>query len=129
MRFAPLAWSFSLAALIVAAPAAGQETPVVTGAELDAALEARATGTAADRAAVKRVLDRPEVAEVADGMGVDIEAAKGAVAGLSGAPLTRAAGLAADIERQLAGGQVFSINAITLIIILLLIVIVVLIAD
>jgi hypothetical protein len=62
-------------------------------------------------------------------MGVDIGAARVAVAALDGAPLARAAGLAANIERQLAGGQVFSINAMTLIIVLLLIIIVVLIAD
>jgi hypothetical protein len=128
MRVRHLAWSLALGALTFAAPAAAQETPV-TGAELDAALEARAGSTEADRAAVSRVLDRPEVAKVAEQMGVDIAAAKGAVAGLDGAPLARAAGVATDIERALAGGQTFSINATTLILILLLIIIVVLIAD
>jgi hypothetical protein len=129
MRVATLAWSLALGALMLAAPVAAQESAVVTGAELDAALEARGTATAAQRAAVSRVLDRPEVAAAAGRMGVDIDAAKGAVQELDGAPLARAAGLAHDIEQSLAGGQVFSINAMTLVIILLLIIIVVLIAD
>jgi hypothetical protein len=129
MRVTPLAWSLALGTLMLAAPVAAQEGPVVTGAEVDAALEARAHATDAQRAAVSRVLDRPEVATVADEMGVDLDAAKDAVMGLDGETLTRAAGLANQIEQTLAGGQVFSINAITLIIILLLVIIVVLIAD
>ena len=130
MRVTPLAWSLALGTLMLAAaPVAAQESPVVTGAEMDAALEARANATDAQRAAVSRVLDRPEVAEVAKGMGVDITAAKDAVAGLDGESLARAAGLANQIDQALAGGQVFSINAITLIIILLLVIIVVLIAN
>jgi hypothetical protein len=128
MRVAPMAWSFALGALMLATPVAAQETAVVTGAELDAALESRASSTDAQRAAVSRVLDRPEVASVAGQMGVDLDEAKGAVAGLNGAPLARAAGLARDIEQSLAGGQTFSISAITLIIVLLVIILVILIA-
>ena len=129
MRRAPLSWTLALGMLALAAPLAAQESPVVTGAEIDAALEARSGATTAQRAAVARVLERAEVAAVAARMGVDLAAAQGAVAGLEGAPLTRAAGLAGQIEQALAGGQTFSINATTLIIILLLIIIVVLIAD
>ena len=129
MRLVPLALTLVLGALMSAAPAAAQESAVVGGSELDAALEGHSQTVTAERATVSRVLGRPEVAAVAVDMGVDLDAAKGAVAGMQGAQLQRAAGVAAAIEQQLAGGQTFSINATTLIIILLLIVIVVLIAD
>ena len=129
MRVVHLAWSLALGTLLMAVPAAAQQSAVVSGDELDAALESGAQTVAAQRDAVGRALARPEVAEVARRMGVDMDAAKGAVAGMNGTQLERAAGIAADIERQLAGGQTFSINATTLIIILLLIIIGVLIAD
>ena len=128
MRVVPLTWSLALGTLLMAAPVAAQQSAVAGPSELDAALQAHGQTVTDERAAVSRVLARPEVAEVAGRMGVDIDAAKGAVAGLQGEPLQRAAGVAAAIEHQLAGGQTFSINATTLIIILLLIIIVVLIA-
>lgn len=129
MRAAPLALRLALATLALAAPLAAQEGPVVTGAELDAAIEAHSTTAEAQRTAVTRVLDRPEVAKVAGQMGVDLDAARSAAEGMEGATLTRAAAVAAQIEQTLAGGQTFSINATTLIIVLLLIVLVVLIAN
>ena len=129
MRFVPLAWTFALGTLMLAAPLAAQQSPVVSGAELDAALDARASAADADRAAVQRVLEKPAVAAVAHQMGMDVNEAKTAVAALEGEQLTRAAAVSADIERALAGGEVFTINATTLIIVLLLIVLVVLIAD
>ena len=129
MRFAPWTWTLTLAGLLAAAPLAAQESSVVTGVELDAALEARAGSVEADRATVRRVLDRAEVAQTAARMGVDVDAAKGAVAALQGEQLTRAAALSASVEQALAGWQMFSINAMTLVLILLLVIIVVLIAE
>ena len=136
MRVAPLiarlarrSWTFAALALLVAAPAAAQQGPVVGPAELDAALADHSAATAGDRAAVQATLARPEVAEVASGMGVDIEDARAAAESLSGEELARAAAVSREIDQALAGGQVISFNAITLIIILLVIIIVVLIAD
>lgn len=60
-------------------------------------------------------------------MGIDLAAAAGAAATLDGNQLTRAAALSTRIEQTLAGGQTFSISAITLIIILLLVILLVLI--
>src|SRR5690349_8750242 len=132
MRVVPLAWSVALGTFALAAPLAAQQSPVVSGAavtnaEMDAALEARAGTADAQRAAVRRTLDRPEVGAVAQQMGVDIAAAQGAVAALDGDELARAAAASADVDRALAGGETISINATTLIIVLLLIIIVVLI--
>ena len=131
MRVAPFAWSLALGTLVLATPSAvrAQQAPVVTGSEMDAALEARGSAAEADRAAVRRVLDRPEVAGVARQMGVDLNEARGAVAALDGEQLGRAAAVSADVERALAGGETFTINATTLIIVLLLVILVVLIAE
>lgn len=129
MRVVPLAWSLALGTFALAAPLAAQQAPVVGGAEIDAALEARSGAADAQRAAVRRTLDRAEVAGVAQQMGIDLAAAQGAVSALEGEQLTRAASVSADIERALAGGDTLVINATTLIIVLLLIIIVILIAE
>jgi hypothetical protein len=117
------------AALLVSAPAAAQESAVVGAAELNAALADHSAAVAAERAAVQATLDRPEVAEIASSLGVDIEDARAAAGSLSGPELARAVVLARGVDQALAGGQVISFNATTLIIILLLVIIVVLIAD
>ena len=129
MRFTPFAWILALGGLLAVAPLAAQQSPVVGTAEMDAALESRAGSVDADRAAVRRVLERPEVAQVADQFGVDIEDARAAVGALEGERLTQAAELSASVEQALAGGQTFSISTITLILILLLVIIVILIAE
>jgi len=117
------------ATLLVATPAAAQQAPVVGAAELNAALDDHAAAVAAERAEVQATLARPEVAEVASGLGVDVEDARAAAESLSGAELARAVALSRGIEQSLAGGQTISFNATTLIIVLLLVIIVVLIAD
>ena len=125
-------WSWSSAAVAVltlAAPAAAQEAPVVSGAEIDAALVAEHAQMEARRAAVQTTLARDEVAQIATRLGIDIEDARAAATTMGEAELLRAAALAEGIEQSLAGGQVLSINATTLIIILLLVILVVLIAD
>ena len=129
MRFVPLAWTFALGTLVLAAPLAAQQSTVVSGAELDAALGARASAVDADRAAVQRVLEKPAVAAVAHQMGMDVNEAKSAAAALEGEQLTRAAALSADIEQALAGGATLTIPTTTIIIVLLLVIVVVLIAD
>src|SRR5690606_20952358 len=118
-----------IALLLAAAPAAAQQSPVVTDAELDAALADRSADLAARRAAVQATLARPEVAAIAARIGVGVEQARAAAGSLAGPELERAEGLSRAIEQSLAGGQVLSINATTLIIILLLVILVVLIAD
>lgn len=129
MRVRALTWSAALAALLVAAPVDAQEAGVVTAPELDAALADRAAAVDAERAVVRRTLERPEVARVATAMGMDLDAARAAAGALAGEDLARAADLSRSVEQALAGGQVFSINATTLIIVLLLVILIVIIAD
>lgn len=115
--------------LLAAAPAGAQEAPPVEQDELDAALADRAGTVDERRAMIARTLAHPEVADIAEGMGVDLEQARAAASTLDGARLEQAAALAGAAEQALAGGQVFSMNAVTLIVILLAVVLVVLLVD
>jgi hypothetical protein len=120
-------WSLAALALLAAAPLAAQESPVVSAAELNGALTDRSAEVDADRAAVQATLARPEVADVARNIGVDIEDARRAAGTLSGVELARAVAASQNVEQTLAGGQTFSISAITLIVVLLVVILLVLI--
>jgi branched-subunit amino acid ABC-type transport system permease component len=113
------------------APSAGaQQTHVADRAALDQAVAAAAARAEADRAAIRRVLARQEVKDVAARLGVDMTRADSAVRLLDGAELTQAAEYASQIEQDLAGGATtVVITATTIIIILLIIIIIVLLAD
>jgi hypothetical protein len=121
------------AMLVLAAltPLAAQETSVVSRGELDAALTNQGAGVDADRAAVGRVLTRPDVeaAVRSAGMGSELEQARAQVGTLQGDRLARAAAAARALEVDLAGGQTIVFSTTTLIIILLLIIVIILIAD
>ena len=113
------------------APSAGaQQTHVADRAALDQAVAAAAARAEADRAAIRRVLARQEVKDVAARLGVDMTRADSAVRLLDGAELTQAAEYASQIEQDLAGGATtVVITATTIIIILLIIIIIILLAD
>ncbi len=113
------------------APSAGaQQTHVADRAELDQAVAAAAARAESDRAAIRRVLARQEVKDVAARLGVDMTRADSAVRLLDGAELTQAAEYASQIEQDLAGGATtVVITTTTIIIILLIIIIIILLAD
>jgi branched-subunit amino acid ABC-type transport system permease component len=113
------------------APSAGaQQTHVADRAALDQAVAAAAARAEADRAAIRRVLARQEVKDVAARLGVDMTRADSAVRLLDGAELTQAAEYASQIEQDLAGGATtVVITATTIIIILLIIIVIILLAD
>jgi branched-subunit amino acid ABC-type transport system permease component len=113
------------------APSAGaQQTHVADRAALDQAVAAAAARAEADRAAIRRVLARQEVKDVAARLGVDLTRADSAVRLLDGAELTQAAEYASQIEQDLAGGATtVVITATTIIIILLIIIVIILLAD
>lgn len=117
------------ALLLVAAPVTAQEAGTVEAPEIEAALDAHHADADADRDAVRRVLDTPQLQEVADEMGVDVEQLQSAAEMLEGERLETAADHARDIEVQLAGGQNISISATTLIVVLLLVILIVVVAD
>lgn len=113
------------------APSAGaQQTHVADRAALDQAVAAAAARAEADRAAIRRVLARQEVKDVAAKLGVDMTRADLAVRLLDGAELTQAAEYASQIEQDLAGGATtVVITATTIIIILLIVIVIILLAD
>jgi hypothetical protein len=121
-----------LAILLTLAAAAprlhAQSTHVASQAALDAAIQQHVDQTAAQRAAVLRVLDRDEVKAVAGGAGIDLTTAATAVASLQGDQLAAAASQAQQVDEALAGGQSRIVISTTMIIIALLVIILLVVA-
>lgn len=113
------------------APSAGaQQAHVADRAALDQAVAAATARADADRAAIRRVLARQEVKDVAAKLGVDMARAESAVRLLNGTELAQAAEYASQIEQDLAGGATtVVITATTIVIILLIIIVIVLLSD
>ena len=100
-----------------------QQKHIADPAALNAAITAKLAEDEANRQAVRRVLVRPEVRDVADRFGLTIQRADTALATLSSAELAELASSARTVESELAGGQqviVISITTLLLIIILVL---------
>ena len=102
---------------------AGQQSRVVDGAALRQALAAHAGAEQDQREAVRRVLGRDDVQQIADRMGLDLAQASAAVGTLSGADLTAAAERAGAIEASLVGGQNRIVISVTTLLLILIIVI------
>jgi len=115
-----------IAPAAVAAPAAPH---VADQAALDNAVADTLSRTDADRAAIRQVLERQEVRDVAQRAGIDVSRAESALATLDGDELARIADHARAVETSLAGGDRISLDTTTIIIILLVVIAVALIAD
>lgn len=112
-----------------AAPSLHAQAPhVASQAALDAAIQQHVDHTAAQRAAVLRVLDRDEVKAVAGRVGIDLTTASTAVATMQGQELSAAASQAQQVEQALAGGQSRLVISTTTIIIALLVIILLVVA-
>jgi hypothetical protein len=118
-----------LLTLAAAAPSLHAQSPhVASQAALDAAIQQHVDHTAAQRAAVLRVLDRDEVKSVAGRVGIDLTTASTAVATMQGQELSAAASQAQQVEQALAGGQSKLVISTTTIIIALLVIILLVVA-
>jgi hypothetical protein len=118
-----------LLTLAAAAPSLHAQSPhVASQAALDAAIQQHVDHTAAQRAAVLRVLDRDEVKAVAGRVGIDLTTASTAVATMQGQELSAAASQAQQVEQALAGGQSKLVISTTTIIIALLVIILLVVA-
>lgn len=115
-----------LPVFLAAAPAFAQQR-VVDPAVLQQALSDKAASQDAQRAQVRRVLDRDDVRQMAGRMGLDIGRASQAVGTLSGGELNEAAQHAGSVEAALAGGA--TVIAISLTTLLLILIIVILLAQ
>jgi hypothetical protein len=124
-----------LSVWLVAPSAGAQQTTahVADRAALEQAVAAKVARADADREAIRRVLARQAVRDVAARVGLDAPAmarAESAVALLDGADLATAAEYARTIDQDLAGGATtIVITTTTIIIILLLVILIILIAD
>jgi hypothetical protein len=116
-----LTLSFVLPGVLRAAPdPAGH---VVNAAQLQEAIGVKLDQTAADRQAIRHLLERPQVIKIAAGAGLDLARAQSAVDVLSGSELTNLASHARQADEQLAGGRTVVITTTVLIIALLVVII------
>ena len=117
---------FSFVAVIP--PAYAQTSHAASQSALEAAVQDHVATSAADREAVLRLLERPDVQAVAGDIGVDLRRAQTAISTLDGEQLTELAAQAQQVERALAGGQSTVVISTTVIIIALLVLILIIVA-
>jgi len=124
MRMMSKAVALLLPVFLVSSPALAQQTRVVDGAAMGQALADKAESEGAQRELVRRVLERAEVREMAERMGLSVQQADSAVATLSGAELGALAQHAGAVETAaLAGGAntiIISTTALLLIVIIVI---------
>ncbi|MGD9906464.1 MAG: hypothetical protein AB7U83_23610, partial [Vicinamibacterales bacterium] len=105
------------------APAFAQQARVADAAARHRALADRAAADEAQRAAIRRVLDRDEIVQLAARLGLDLADARSAVATLSGDHLAAAAERAGAVDAALAGGATTVVISLTTLLLILIIVI------
>jgi hypothetical protein len=118
----------ALSFVAVISPAHAQTSHAAPQSILDAAVQEHVADSTADREAVLRLLERPEVQAVAGDMGLDLRRARTAISTLEGQQLTAIAAQAQQVEQALAGGQSRVVISTTVIIIALLILILIIVA-
>jgi hypothetical protein len=128
MRMSLSVLPFILAVLIAAPRVSAQSTHAAPQAALDAALQQHVAASAADRAAVLRLLDRAEVKAAAGQAGIDLRDVSAAVATLDAEQLAVVSAQAQQVSDALAGGQSRVTISTTAIIIGLLVLIVLILA-
>jgi hypothetical protein len=120
--------AFSLVSFTPRAQAQTQTPHTASQSALDAALQQHVASADAERQAILRLLDRPEVQQVAGDTGLDLKTARTAVATLQGDQLAAVAAQASQVEQSLAGGQSRVVISTTLIIVALLVLILIIVA-
>ena len=129
MRIVRRSLAVILAALLVA-PAAQAQTHVIAKSALSEAVQERVSQDQADRDAIRSLLQRSEVRQIATQAGVSLEKAEAAVSTLGGQDLRDLASQARQVQNDLAGGaSTIVISTTTIIIVLLIIILIVALAD
>ena len=117
-------------AVLFMAPSANAQSNVIGKAALDRAVQERVVRDKADREAIKTLLQRQEVREIAGKAGLSLEKALAGASTLEGDDLRQLAEQARQADNTLAGGQsTLVISTTTIIIVLLLVILIVAIAD
>ncbi len=114
-------------AALAQGPAAAPQT-AASPAALDALMAEQVRVDEANRQAVRDVLDRGQVRDVAARAGLDLERARHAVGTLTGAELQEIADHARHVDASLSGGASTLVISTTAIIIILLVVILLVVA-
>jgi hypothetical protein len=114
--------------LVLPQAARAQRATVADQAALEQAVAAHVREADADRRAIRRMLERHQVREIASRAGIDIKRAEAAVATLDGAELHEIADQARAVNESLAGGQSKITLSTTTIIIGLLVLILLIVA-
>jgi hypothetical protein len=114
--------------VVTLTPRAHAQSSVASQVMLDAAVQQHVATAEADRAAVLRVLEHPDVKAVAGRVGVDLRTAADAVSTLDGQELQTLTAQANQVEEALAGGQSRVVISTTVIIIALLVLILLIVA-
>ena len=97
---------------------------VVDATDIQARIDQQMDREDADREAIQKMLQRPEVRDIAGRAGLDMKQAGAAAAVLSGAELKDLAAQASEIDAGLSGGSNVVLSTTAIIIILLIIIIV-----
>jgi len=119
-----------LMAVLFIVPAARAQSHVIGKAALDQAVQQRVTQEQADRDAIRALLQREDVREVASKAGLSLEQAAAGVEMLHGDALGDLASQARQVQNDLAGGaSTVVISTTTIIIVLLIVLLVVAVAD
>lgn len=116
-------------AVLMMAPAASAQGTVIGRSALDKAVQERVSRDQADREAIRTLLQRAEVRDVAGQAGISLDKAAAAVSTLQGDDLRQIAEQARQVDNQLAGGSTIVISTTTIIIVLLLVILIVVLAD
>jgi hypothetical protein len=111
-------------ALASSARAATPRSDVVRPVDIQASIDQKVDGEAADREAVRALLRRPDVRRIAGAAGLNVDRASVAVGQLSGSQLEDLAARVDEINATPGGRQSVTIGVTTLIIVLLLIIII-----
>ena len=123
----------SLAVLLAAflvAPAAQAQTHVIGKSALSQAVQQQVAQEQADRDAIRTLLQRAEVRQIAAQAGLSLEKAEAAVSTLNGGDLRDLASQARQVQNDLAGGaSTVVISTTTIIIVLLIVILIVALAD
>lgn len=114
--------------ILVLAPVVSAQDNVIGKSALDQAVQQRIGQEQADREAIRALLQRAEVREVANKAGLSLEKAQAAVSMLQGQDLNRAASQALQVQDNLAGGASTIVISTTTIIIVLLVLLLVAVA-
>lgn len=125
MRFTRSAVALGAIALLgTTGSVQAQEATAAPSDDVEAAVQQKVASAESDREAIRSVLDRPQVRDVASRHGVDLDRAAAAVETLEGSELSAAAEQARDLDAALTNDTTIVISTTAIIIGLLILILI-----